>query len=315
MITVVDTSYRPGDDTQPDFDLLSNSERPLVKRRLGTLSDLDQEQLATFRAIWRGLSTERRKTLISEMRTLSEDNVDLDFRQIFLACLEDPDEQVRAISIDGLWEDDHVRTLHRLLVLARNDPAARVRTAALLTLSRFAYQAEMGELTDDDSQAVHLTLITTASDPTEAIDAQRRAIEALGYLAPSSEAAQNCIEQAYHHERQPMRESAIIAMGRSMLPRWFSYIEEGLQSRLPALRYAAVQAAGELGEEGQSLLSRLLPLVDDDDEEVSLATLSALGQIGGPHSKRILTRLAGSADEARRQAAEDALQELTLDEL
>jgi len=54
-------------------------------------------------------------------------------------------------------------------------------------------------------------------------------------------------------------------------------------------------------------------LVDDEDTEVGLAAIWALGQIGGPHARRVLDRLARSKNEARSQAAQDALDELNLD--
>jgi HEAT repeat protein len=81
------------------------------------------------------------------------------------------------------------------------------------------------------------------------------------------------------------------------------------------LRYEAARAVGELGEEGQPMVGSLLALVDDDDLEVAIATIWALGQVGGEHARRVLRRIARSNDSARRQAAEDALEELALDEM
>jgi HEAT repeat protein len=112
-----------------------------------------------------------------------------------------------------------------------------------------------------------------------------------------------------------MRESAVLAMGRSMRPTWFPYIERELKSPSPALRYEAARAVGELGEDGRPLLAALLPLVDDDDAEIAQAAIWALGQVGGASARRLLERLARSKDDARSQAASDALEELSLDEI
>jgi HEAT repeat protein len=111
-----------------------------------------------------------------------------------------------------------------------------------------------------------------------------------------------------------MRESALLGMGRSMRPDWFDIIERELQSPLPALRFAAAQAVGELGDDGETLLMALLPLVDDEDTEVSAMAIWALGQVGGPHARRVLQRLSRIRDTARSQAAQDALDELALSE-
>ncbi len=112
-----------------------------------------------------------------------------------------------------------------------------------------------------------------------------------------------------------MRESAVLAMGRSMRPTWHPYIERELKSPSPAMRYEAARAVGELGEDGQPFLAGLLPLVDDEDGEIATAAIWSLGQVGGPSAKRVLQRLARSKDNARRAAANEALEELSIAEL
>jgi HEAT repeat protein len=72
---------------------------------------------------------------------------------------------------------------------------------------------------------------------------------------------------------------------------------------------------GELGEDGQALLSPLLALVDDEDIEVTLSAVWALGEVGGPHSDRVLQRLTRSKTEAVRQAAQDALAALHVSDM
>lgn len=88
-----------------------------------------------------------------------------------------------------------------------------------------------------------------------------------------------------------------------------------LQSPSPSLRYEAARAVGEIGEDGRELLPALLPLVDDEDTEIALAAIWALGQVGGADARRILQRIARSRDEVRAQVAQDALAELDLDTL
>jgi HEAT repeat protein len=62
-------------------------------------------------------------------------------------------------------------------------------------------------------------------------------------------------------------------------------------------------------------LPSLLPLVDDDDGEIATTAIWALGQVGGPSAKRVLQRIARSKDDARRTAANAALEELTISEV
>ncbi len=287
--------------------------QPLIHSELKILADLGPESLKVFWQAWREFPADRRIEIVRALDELGEDNVDLDFRPVLRACLSDAHPEVRAAAVMGLWEDESERTMDRLIALL-DDEAGGVRSAAAVALAPFAYRAEIGELAAPVGQRVQAALLRVAIDPEQPLEVRRRAVEGLGYFANSKE-AQAEIGRAYAHPELSMRESAVLAMGRSMRPTWFPYIERELKSPSPALRYEAARAVGELGEEGRPLLPALLPLVDDDDTEISLTAIWALGQVGGPSAKRLLERLARSKDEARRQAAADALEELSLDEL
>ncbi|MFQ3661804.1 MAG: HEAT repeat domain-containing protein [Chloroflexaceae bacterium] len=291
---------------------LGDLERPIAHAELKALSDLGPEMLKVFWTAWRHFPAERRLAIVRELDELAEDNVDLDFRAVFRACLSDPDAEVRAAAVNGLWEDESLATMNRFIAML-DDEAGVARAAATIALARFAYRCQIGDLSAAEGTRLLAVLLRTATDPEQPLEVRRRAVEALGYFASSKE-AQMEIGRAYAHSNLAMRESALLAMGRSMRPTWFPYIERELKSPSPALRYEAARAVGELAEEGRPLLPALLPLVDDEDTEISLAAIWALGQVGGASARRVLERLARSKDLARRQAADEALAELSLDE-
>jgi hypothetical protein len=292
---------------------LGDLSQPLHHTELRLLANLGPESLKVFWKEWRQFPSERRAAIVHAIDALTEDNVDLDFRPVFRACLSDGDPDVRAAAIAGLWEDETEPTMDRLISLIGDDSGA-VRETATVALARFAYRGELGELSAAASQRVYQALLATAADPEQALDVRRRAVEGLGYFANSKE-AQAEIGRAYAHPELAVRESAILAMGRSMRPTWHPYIERELRSPSPAMRYEAARAVGELGEDGQPMLPALLPLVDDEDGEIASAAIWSLGQVGGPAAKRVLQRIARSKDDARRQAASDALEELSIAEL
>lgn len=300
-------------DVRETLQQLGDLDHPLSKQQLKLLSDLDAAGTTAFAAAWPRISSERRVEVVEALVELAEDNIELDFRQVFLVCLDDAEAAIRTVAVNGLWEDDRISTLRRMLEL-RSDPAGSVREAVMLFLGRAAYRAEMGELPEQEARTVCTVLLDAASDPEQPVEVRRRAVEGIGYLCESAE-AQVKIGRAYAHAEQLMRESALVAMGRSMQRAWFPYIERELRSISPAMRYEAARAVGELGEEGRVLQSALLPLVDDDDTEVSQAAIWSLGQIGGSSARRVLERLARSQDEGRSQVARDALAEAAFDEL
>jgi len=292
---------------------LDTMEKAPTRLDLKLLANLGPESVYIFWEQWQRFSLDRRRHIMRLLAELAEEQIQLDYRPVFRACLADQDAQIRVLAIEGLWEDDHEQMMDRLIQML-HDPAGEVRAAALLSLARFAYRAEIGDLSLSAGQRLHDVLVEAATDPDQPFEVRRRAIEALGYFADSS-AAQELVDRAYNTDDIYMRESAVLAMGRSMRRQWFPYILRELQSPSPSLRYEAARAVGEIGEDGRELLPALLPLVDDEDTEIALAAIWALGQVGGADARRILQRIARSRDEVRAQVAQDALAELDLDTL
>ncbi len=285
----------------------------LAMRDLRPLSGLAFDQRDAFVRSWGALVPERRAEIVRAMVDLAEDNVDLDFSSALFWMLDDTDVGVRTTAIEGLWEDTSVRLLRRLLTMLQADPAPDVRAAAALLLGRFAYLSVTDELPEEEGAALESTLLQTMFDKSQSFDVRRRAMEAAGYFS-DAEAVQREIEQAYASNEQLLRESALVAMGRSMQPRWLPTISAALGAASPALRYEAARAAGEMAEEARSLLPRLVQLAEASDSEVALAAIWALGQIGSDAARRALQRMRKDADETRSQAAEEALEELSLDQ-
>lgn len=286
--------------------------RPLVARDLRGISDLRQIDRREFLEAWSALPAVRRASLVDEMVELAEEHVELDLSEVWYWLSDDADPHVRIRAIEGLWEDDSTRTMRRLLTILRDDKEPDVRAAAASGLGQFAYRAALDEL-DEGAETLERALSDTALNGNEPLDVQRRALESAGYFAENVP-VQNKIEQAYASDEQMVRESAVVAMGHSLLPRWLPLIGNAMESRSPALRYEASRAAGEMAQEAQPLLAKLAPLLTDNDVEVALAAIWALGQIGGPHAERALQQVSRSQDEARSQAATEALEELKIGE-
>ena len=283
---------------------------PIRYAELVELSGLAPEEMELVRDAWPRIAPDRRLTLVSRLVETSEDNVDLDFSQIYKLALRDDGEQVRAKAVSGLWECDERPLMTTLLRLLQQDPSMEVRTAAAQAMGKYAELAEDGKLLPNDRNRIQSALLPLVEDEAGPVDLRRRALEAAGVFSDAR--ITQLIHWAYRHPDPRMQQSAIYAMGRNAHPEWTAIIQSALEREEPAMRYEAAQACGELGAE--EMVPHLLPLLQDEDLQVRLSSINALGSIGGNVAKKALRACARSDDEAVSQTANEALESLELEE-
>ena len=290
---------------------LSDSAQPLKHSGLIHLSSLTAEELRIIQDIWPRIPQERRHHLLSVIAALADDNVDLDFTAIFKLALRDQDPRVREQAIGGLWECEERSLLSALLRLLECDPVEQVRAATAHALGHFAALAEHGKLLPHDRQRIRWALMTVIHNPEESLLLRRRALEAVSPLNDEDVIA--LIESAYEHQDSKMRESALYSMGINANPRWLPTLINETHNDHPAMRYESASACGRIGEE--IAVPHLLPLLHrDEDPQVRLSTLQALGAIGGNVAKKALEACLRSSDDAVKEAAVRALEALEADE-
>jgi len=275
---------------------------------LYALSAPGTEEIRMFRRQWPSLPAKQRCKIISALAESAEANFELDFNALFRVTMDDEDEHVRTVSIEGLWEDEGVTLIAPLVHLARKDRAASSRAAAAASLGRFVLLGELEELDERYTKLIHGALLEAIADRGEPLEVRRRAVESIAYW--EEPCVHDIIAAAYQEADELMRISAVFAMGRSADPGWSETVREELHNTNPAMRYEAARACGELV--AKSAVPDLIGLVSDPDREVQFAAVGALGQIGGQQARRVLERCARSPDEAMRLAGEDALAELQL---
>ncbi len=280
---------------------------PLSYSRLEVLSNPLAEHLAAFREAWPQASRQRRRQVVRALTQLSEDNPDLNFRDVLFLCLADSDEVVRSVAIEGLTDDESLSLLEQLLLMAADDPSPRVRSEAILALGRFVYLMETTDLLEGYRQRLLRLLLKIFEDPHSPLEVRRRAVETVAYMGDSAE-VEETIFRAYNAGEREMHVSAIHAMGHHMAERWKPLLERELTSPDPEMRYEAAWACGEMGD--PRLVPSLAPLLDDTDHEVVQATIWALGEIGGTQARRLLERCLEREEEDVREAAEEALRTL-----
>jgi HEAT repeat protein len=285
---------------------LGDDEQPVKAGRLAQLSHLTEDEHREFVGAWPRIGTQRRRQIVTWLVELAEDNVDLDFDAVLLACLSDADAVVRAEAVRGLWEHEGHDLIELLIGLLRADGDAGVRAEAALALGRYVLQWEMGSLRERYFRPVEEVLHQAVENVREELEVRARALEAVG--ACSLPWVREAIQNAYDGDSRRFKISAIHAMGRSCDPSWLPIVFEELSSSDPQMRYEGAVACGEVAEE--AAVPRLAPLLEDPDVEVREATIVALGEIGGPEAKSLLARYADNASPDVREAVQYALSQV-----
>jgi HEAT repeat protein len=290
------------------LDQLADTTQSVPTSLLFGLSDLAGQKLDAFRMTWVTLSTTQRQHLLQALAELAEANIQVNFDAIFRSCLDDPDGQVRASAINGLWENEGTGLIGPFLTMLRQDPSERVRTAAAAGLGRYVLAGQLDQLESPVQLRILNELLTTFYLKGESIEVRRRAVESVSYACTPE--VHQALETAYYEDDEKMQLSAVLGMGRSCDERWQSIVLSELESHSPAMRYEAAVASGELAL--RPAVPALANLLDDSHRLVRDATIWALGQIGGTQAKELLLAAYEEADEDAQAAIDDALAEQEL---
>lgn len=277
---------------------------------LGRLSGLTPEEHRELMAVWSDIPTARRLMIIRAVTGMAEDNVEMEFTGLLCAALEDGDASVRASAAAGLWETGDRTVIAPLTAMLGSDESHEARAASATALGHFAELAEEGKLIERDAALVQNALLSALEDGEEETAVRRRALEA---VAPMRHAkVPGWIRWAYGSGEPLLRQSAVYAMGRTCDPVWLPVIEEEFGSSVAAMRFEAANAARELAD--PKALPHLHELVSDDDPQVALAAVHAIGGIGGASARKLLKHYTEHGDSALSEAAHEALRMLDADE-
>ncbi len=285
---------------------LADASQPLKLGDLNGLSNARRADVQLFAERWPTIPVQRRREIVRGMGDLIAASFEVEFTPLSRVALSDPDVEVRATAIENLWESEAEDLIQPYLTFLSQDEGVSVRAAAAGALGKYMFLAEMEELDEAQAALVRRSLLTTIRDPREDIEVRRRAIESIGFLG--DEEVRAVIEDAYNSPDDVMQASAVTAMGRSLDQYWSGMVLLELANPNPRVRLEAVLASGEL--ELRQAVPALVDLLEEPNRAILLATLHALGQIGGPVARQALEMMAESDDEEIAQEAEDALAEL-----
>jgi len=278
----------------------------IVARDLFVLSDLTVQDAEVVRQEWGLIPVEQRRQLLHSLVDIAESDVEWHLGRFLRIALEDADEFIRVIAIEGLWEETSSDLVGPLIQILHNDSAQKVRAAAAAALGPYVLAGELDELESAYAMRVEEALLALLRNSEEDIDVQCRALESIAYSGETG--IRQLIEDAYYAVDEGTRVSSLVAMGRSADTRWRGLVRAELQNPSTQMRVEAARACGEL--EVYQAEREILELLTDDQQVVRLAAIFALGRIGGRRVQSALRAIAQNDDSIEAEAADLALEEM-----
>lgn len=285
---------------------LTNDAEPVAEIHLAGLSDLDAARLGMFADVWEHMSSDRRHSILEELRSAADQKIELTFEAINRLGLEDSHSIVRSQAIENLWESEDPGLVNKFLLRLKEDSATEVRAAAGQALGVFVLIGETRELDPNLRNRCEESLLRAASsDASEEV--RNACLQSLGYS--SRPEVTDLIRKAYGADSEMRLTAALRAMARSANENWTDQVLARLNDPSPHIRLEAVRAAGDIGV--RAGIPDLIELLEDVDESVWHAAVWSLSQIGGPRATKTLKEMAeGKLDEGERQLVLDAIDHL-----
>ncbi|MBP6787886.1 MAG: HEAT repeat domain-containing protein [Candidatus Promineofilum sp.] len=273
------------------------------------LSDMGAANFELFQREWLEVSEERRAALVRHMADIAEENYLVDFTPLFAHLFNDTYATVRQAALDGVWDSTDSGLVRPIIGLLQGDRDINVRAAAARALAHYVLLAEWGQIRPAVAAPAIDALLAEHDRPNTPLEVKRAALEAVA--AANNPRIPDMILNAYDDGPEELQLSALFAMGLTADRRWLPLLNEEMQSPSADFRAEAARAAGGLGSADS--IDALEGLLTDQDLEVAMAAVYALGQIGGDRAVELLTRLSEDPDyEELYDAIDEALEEADL---
>lgn len=288
---------------------ISDDNIPYKYSELIHISHIKREHLEFFFKNWYKISKPRKIDLLKKFILLSEENLDLDYSPIFIKLLKDNDHQVKQLALEGLWEYEDREIIDPVISLLNQNYPNEVRVSAVALLGIFITNALDNKVIKRDAEKIVANLkLIFKSD--ENLNIRKKVLESLSPY--EDEEINSFIYEAYESNDIEFKKSGIFSMGETYKEKWLPQILYELQSPHPSIRFEAVNAYSKLCNSNK--ISEIAKLIKDDDNEVRLAAINAIGIIGGPSSKSFLRKISKDSDSVSTEAAKEILKNIESEE-
>ena len=270
---------------------------------LRELSGIDDKQARSMAQAWRDWQLSDVLDTVVELRTVAESDRSLEFDALFIAALSFPAPEVRIEGVRALSNGGSLKIAQALLKVLEQDDAADVRAAASESLHALAEPSQARNIPKTTSSRIASALRRAASDDERVV----RGKALISLAAMRDEEAFDLIDAMFDEaiDDPEMMSDVLLAMGESGDRAWLPTIEDAFYSNDARVRISAVMAFGNLANDDD--VEGLAEPFDDHVLEVQMATVQALGNIGTPQAREMLSLAVSSSEPDVQQMAQTAL--------
>lgn len=304
------------DDTLEKLDFnecltsLGDLDHPFPARLLRGFSDLSPLQLKKLLPIWVTLPSQRKTSLLEDLEETFEKDTLVNFDELAIAILSDPDPRVRILAIRLLWESEETRIIPVIIDIMMEDQEEAVRAAAANFLGRFVYLGELENIADTQKISIVRNLLEVLAGE-DLPQVKQRALESLGYS--SHPKIPFLIKTALESSETLWVSAALCAISHSADDTWEPQVLAHLQATDHEIQFEAVRAAGDL--ELTASLEPIAAILENEeiDPEIRMAAIWSLSQIGGDFARNTLQGILDSTqDEDEVELVETALENMEI---
>ncbi len=291
---------------QTVLDHLLDSKKDIPRGHLQLYSDLDPKSLRLFSDVWSSVKPARKLLLLDQLVAYLDQDTIANFESIGSVLVEDADGEVRARAIQLLAESNDPKLVDKLTDVLLNDVDLAPRIEATHLLGEFIVLGELEELKEELQRKAEDALLAVIRSEDDAT-LRKFALESIGYSS-RPDIATTVIESAFKRADPTWVASALRAMGRSHDDHWNEDVVSMLLDDDPRIRFAAVEAAGELSIENAGPILLQMLEEEEEDDDVVAAAIWSLSQVGSDDARIYLVNLIEKTeDEDMVEFLEDAL--------
>ena len=270
---------------------------------LRELSGIDDKQARSMAQAWRVWQLSDVLDTVVELRTVAESDRSLEFDALFIAALSFPAPEVRIEGVRALSNGGNLKIAQALLKVLEQDEAAAVRAAASESLHALAEPSQARNIPKTTSSRIASALRRAASDDERSV----RGKALISLAAMRDEEAFDLIDAMFDEaiDDPELMSDVLLAMGESSDRAWLPAIEDAFFSNDARVRISAVMAFGNIANDDD--VEGLAEPFDDHVLEVQMATVKALGNIGTPQAREMLSLAVSSSEPDIQQMAQTAL--------